>query len=213
MKALPLTLLAAGAVLLGGCSSILTSKAPAPVYYQIDYQTAPVECEHDFGKGVQVWDFSAASPFDRPEMVVVQGGGEVQYSETYQWVTSPGSMVAQHLANDLGSDRLFTIVTTSDSRLNPQLKLTGRVRQFAWKKQDGVSRAVLEVEVSLIDTGEARRVLYHDTYSLRSAAFQGEDSGLFARVMGDLVKRFSQRLRRDLCDAAAQPKKKAAAAS
>ncbi len=205
MKRLPLTLLAA-ALLVTGCSSILTSKAPAPVYYQIDYKGAATDCPHGFGKGVQVWDFSAASPFDRPEMVALQPGGEVQYSEAYQWVTTPGSMLAQHLATDLGAGRLFSLVVTSDSRLNPQLKLTGRVHRFAWKQEGKVSRAVLEVETSLLDTGKQRRVLFHDTYALQSTAFEGDDSALFARVMGDLVKRFSQQFQHDLCQAAAPAK-------
>ena len=189
---------------LAGCSSILTSEKPAPVYYQIEYEAAPVDCEHSFNQQVWVWEFSAASPFNRAEMVVVQPGGEVRFSDAYQWVASPGVMLAEHLARDLSTGELFPLVVTGTRPGIIPLELSGRVYRWAWEEEGEVSRAVLKIELSLIETGAEREVVFHRMYNLRSQAFDKDNSVLFAQAMGDLVGRLSGNIRRDLCRVAAE---------
>ncbi len=195
--ALPLAVL-----FLAGCSSLLTTEAPAPVYYEPQYDVSPVSCPASFRGVLRVWDFSAASPFGRPEMVVLKAGGEVQYSGTYQWVSSPGVLVAEDLTRDLSAGGLFPLVVTGDSPLSASLSLSGRVDRFAWERKGDASRAVLKVETSLVESGSGKHVLFHHIYDMSSPPFQGSDAALFARAMGELMGRFSERFRKDLCAAA-----------
>lgn len=192
------------AILATGCGSLLTTKVPAPVYYQPEYQTATVACKASFHQGVRVWEFSAASPYNHQEMVVLLPEGKVQFSSSYQWVATPGTMVAQQLAQDLSAGDLFPMVVTGDNPLQVPLSLTGRVDLYAWKREGGQSRAVLKVEMSLVDTGAEREVLFHRIYELRSKPFARDDSALFAQAMGELMGRLSERFRTDLCRKAAE---------
>ncbi|MEJ2031941.1 MAG: ABC-type transport auxiliary lipoprotein family protein [Deltaproteobacteria bacterium] len=192
------------AILVTGCGSLLTSKVPAPVYYQPEYQAAPVACKPSFNQGVRVWEFSAGSPYNHQEMVVLLPEGKVQFSSSYQWVATPGTMVAQQLARDLSAGDLFPMVVTGDNPLQVPLSLTGRVDLYAWKREGGQSRAVLKVEMSLVDTGAEQEVLFHRIYELQSKPFAKDDSAVFARAMGELMGRLSTRFRTDLCRKAAE---------
>lgn len=196
MKRLALSLVV---LFLAGCSSLLTTEAPAPVYYEPQYDVSPVSCAASFRGVLRVWEFSAASPFGRPEMVVVKPDGEVLFSGTYQWVSSPGVLVAEQLTRDLSAGGLFPLVVTGDSPLSASLSLTGRVDRFAWEKDGEASRAVLKVETSLVESGAGRRILFHHIYEMKSPPFSGSDSAVFARAMGGLMGRFSERFRKDLC--------------
>lgn len=187
---------------LAGCGSILTTKTPAPVYYQPEHEPARVDCGKGFDRGVRVWELSAAHPYNRPEMVVTMPGGEVRFSSAYQWVASPGAMVADELARDLGTGNLFPLVVSGDNPLVVPLDLTGRVDRFAWVQENG-AHAALTVETSLVEIGVSRKVLFRKVYDLRSGDFARDNSALFARAMGGLMARLSEELRRDLCQAAA----------
>jgi ABC-type uncharacterized transport system auxiliary subunit len=185
-------------VFLTACSSLLLSTTAPPVYYQLQYAPEEVECARGFDQGVRVWDFSTAHPFDRTDMVVVKGRGEVLYSSSYQWVANPGTMVAQDLLRDLTLGALFPQVVSGESPLTVPLELTGRVFVFGWEKSGPQARAVLQVEVSLTDT-TAQKVLFRRTYTLESQPFKEDTSSEFARAMDGLAGEFSGRLRRDLC--------------
>ena len=189
-------------LLLSGCSSLLTTRLAAPVYYQLDYAPAPVACGHSFADGVRVMDFTTATPFDRPEMVATGRGGKVRYSSGFQWVDTPGRMLAEDLERDLSAGSLFPLVAGGNTSLNLPLELTGRVFRFAWLKQGEDFRAELRVEVRLLATGPPLRVLFHRTYELKGPVRRKGGSALFAAGMSALTGRLSEQLRRDLCAAA-----------
>ena len=189
------------ALAVAGCGGLLTQETPAPVFYQLDYKPAEVSCGRSFGEGLRVWEFSTASPFDQSGMVATGPEQQVEISKNFQWVAKPGTMVAEQLARDLNAGGLFTMVQSGNSPVTVPLEMTGRVYQFAWQRGNDLSRAVLKVEVSLIDTRGARQVLFHQTYDLQSQAFPKGNSSTFAAAMSDLAAKFSEKLRRDLCQA------------
>lgn len=198
-----LPVLSLALLLPAGCSSLITSKVPAPVYYQPEYKATPVPCKVSFNQGLRVWKFSTASPYDQTDMVVTLPQGKAQFSGTYQWVASPGSMVAQDLARDLSAGDLFPLVVIGNNPIEVPLELTGRVYRFAWMKKGKTARAELEVEMSLVDS-DAHEVLFHQIYNFQGASFAtgADDSAQFAKAMGALIGRLSEQFRRDLCRAA-----------
>lgn len=190
-----------------GCSSIFPRAAP-PIYYQLKYQSPVVRCRQAFTKGLRVWQFTSSSPYRRTEMVVVKPEGKVSFSSAFQWVANPGTMVAESLQHDLTSSRLFPQVVSANDPAAAPLELSGRVFVFAWDRAGTVSRAALQVEVSLIDTEEPRQVVFRREYDLSSQPFAENSSSAFARAMSGLMREFSARLQQDLCrTTSSQPSK------
>jgi ABC-type uncharacterized transport system auxiliary subunit len=193
------------ALLAAGCGGKLFPKSNPPVYYQLDYQPAPVHCRQAFQKGLRVWRFTDASTYQRTEMVVIQPQGQVAFSSAFQWVARPGALVADDLQRDLAKSRLFPQVVSGNDPVTVPLELTGRVFVFAWERNGASSRAALQVEVSLIDTDEPRHVVFRRQYDLKSQPLGEDSSAAFARGMSELMGQFSERFRQDLCRAICSP--------
>ena len=182
-----------------GCSSLLLPKSPPPVYYRLEYKSVGVKCGKSFTGGLRVWDFITSSPFDQSDMVVIDHGQQVSFSGSFQWITSPGTMVAESLLRDLNQGSLFPQVVSGDSPIDVPLALTGHVFTFAWVRQGSTARARLQVEVSLSSTGVKNRLIFRRTYELKSEPFVEDTAAAFARAMSGIVSQFSQQLQSDLC--------------
>jgi ABC-type uncharacterized transport system auxiliary subunit len=187
------------AMLLPGCASLLFPTSPAPVYYQLDYSPRPVRCSRAFTQGVRVWNFGASQPYQRTEMAVLRANGKVSFSSAFQWVASPGTLVAESLLRDLTCSSLFPQAIGANDPGTVPLELSGHVFVFAWERADSTSSAVLQVEVSLIDTRTPRKVKFRQAYNLRSGPFVDNSSAAFAQAMSALMAEFSEKFQRDLC--------------
>ncbi|MEJ2070110.1 MAG: ABC-type transport auxiliary lipoprotein family protein [Syntrophobacterales bacterium] len=187
------------ALWLVGCS--IFPRAAPPIYYQLEYQPPLAQCRQGFKKGVRVWKFTASSPYGRTEMVVLKPNGHVSFSSAFQWVASPGTLVSENLLHDLTSSRLFPQVVSANDPTMAPLELSGRVFVFAWERTGAVSWAVLQVEVSLIDTDKPRRVILRREYDFRSQPLAEDTSYAFARAMSELMSNFSEKFQEDLCTA------------
>jgi ABC-type uncharacterized transport system auxiliary subunit len=189
--------------LLTGCSSILFKTSKAPELYQAPYAPRVAPCPGRFSQGVRVWEFSAAAPFDRPDMVVREGTQQVLLSRASRWVSSPGAMVSEHLYQDLTQGSLFTEVATGATPRDPPLALSGRIFNFSWGKDGVGSRAELTVEATLSGERPGEQPLYfHKVYTLTGDRLAQNTPNAFAEGMGKLLTEFSQRLQSDLCTVA-----------
>ena len=184
------------ACLTAGCASGLISKQPAPVYYRLDYPVPDVSPPHRFDQGLRIWTFAESKPYDHTEMVVLTGTRQVSASSGFQWITTPGHLLADRLAQDLGKSRLFPIVVGSDSPQSAPFELSGHVFTFAWRRQHDQSRAVLDVQVSL--SGADHKVMFEKHYHFESKPAAGHSSADFAASMSGLVRKLSTQLQRDL---------------
>ncbi len=190
-------LLSAG---VAGCASILP-KAPAKAYFDVQYGTERVACSRSDPSPVEVWSFTAAAPYDRTDMVVVDGR-EVSFAGDHQWVDRPGVLVAQALMRDLGGDRLVPLVVSPRDPAGAPLELTGTLYRFGWEKEGRSARATLEADVVLRSTGGGARILLQRRYDVDSAPEAAtDDASAFARAMSGVVARLSVLVRRDLCTA------------
>jgi ABC-type uncharacterized transport system auxiliary subunit len=181
-----------------GCSSILPKAVPE-AFYDLMYEPQPVDCGGSYGVPVEVWNFTAAGPYDRTDMVVTQGS-EVSLSRGHQWVDRPGVLVAQKLIRDLSGGRLFSIAISPRDPEGAPLELTGNLFRFAWAKAGGSARASFEADVILRRTGEPAQILLHKSYDVSSEPVTStDDASVFARAMSEAVARFSTQLRHDLC--------------
>jgi ABC-type uncharacterized transport system auxiliary subunit len=160
-----------------------------------------VHCSHHFCQGVRVWEFDTSSPYGRTQMVVLKPEGQVSFSRAFQWVASPGTLVAESLVRDLSLSRLFPQAVGANDPANVPLELSGHIFVFAWERSGMTSWGTLRLEVSLIDTKAPRRVIFHRQYDLQSRPFFSNTSATFAQAMSELMQKFSEKFQRDLCTA------------
>ena len=200
--------LAFSLILGAGCSSLLMSTTSPPTYYQIEYTPSGGMCSKTFGEAVKVWDFSTATPYDRDDMVVLEGERQVLYSSGQQWVARPGTMIAQSLIRDLDFDPLFLQAIGPNSPVVAPLELSGRVLVFAWEKTGVEYRAVFQVEVSLMESRGPGEILFSRDYRFESDTTKNNTPSAFARAMSVLANDFSKNLRRDLCSKVTESPKK-----
>lgn len=192
-------LCAAFAAVLPGCSSMLLPSTPAPVYLRLAYESPSVSCTKPFDRGLTVFDFSEAAPYDGTRLVALSGNHEVELSSAYRWVARPGSMVAGMLVRDLSESSLFPRVSGGTSPSPPPLELTGRILDFAWQKSKGRGQAVLDVLVSVVDREQPEKVLLSKDYRFTGLLVDGSSASVFGRQMSGLVRRMSAALEKDLC--------------
>lgn len=193
-------MIVAGLILLGlsACMRAFSNSTP-PRYYGLDYPYRQMDCTQGFKVGLRIWPFSASSPFDREEMIILSPTHEVRFSPTLRWITVTGSMVSDMLHRDLGRSQLFAQIVESGNSLNTPLEMGGHVYRFAWEETGSSAHAVLEVEVSLWTKEPKREVLFRKHYHLESGPASKADSRNFADAMSKLVEQLSEQLQQDLC--------------
>ncbi len=186
-----------------GCS--ILPKAPPHTFYDLEYQSAPVQCARTYSSPLEMWEFSAAPPYDRAEMVVTQGR-EVSVSQEHVWVDRSGALVSARLLKDLNAGHLFPLAVPARDAQGAALQLTGYLYRFAWEREGGSARASLQAEVVLRSTEDPARILLHKRYEVTSDPVASvDDAAAFARAMSGVVSRFSFLLRQDLCQVAPEP--------
>lgn len=193
---------AAGLLAISGCSSLLVSSTPPPVFYALEYEPPRVDCPGGFGKGIRGWRFSASSPYDRTAMIVSKPGGEILLSGTFQWVAPPGTLLSQRLLDDLSRSPIFTRVVPQNAPEPAPLELTGHIFSFACERGEGGARALLDVEVSVAESGGQRRDIFRRRYRVQSSLFEEDSSSAFAEGMSSAVRTLSGELSQDLCKSA-----------
>jgi ABC-type uncharacterized transport system auxiliary subunit len=184
-----------------GCISFHLPKAAPPVYYQLDYRPFPVRCSRHLQEGVRIWNFATSAPYSRTEMVVVEPDGTVSFSGGFQWVATPGVLVAESLVRDLNLSKMFSQVVSSKNPANVPLEMSGHIFRFAWERHGETAQAGLQVEVSLVDTKSTRKVIFRKEYNLQSRTFLSDSSAAFAMAMSELTRQFSEKVQQDLCAA------------
>jgi ABC-type uncharacterized transport system auxiliary subunit len=189
-------------VLAQGCSSLLVKSTPAPVYYRLDYAPVTIECTHGFSEGVRLLNLVTSSPYNQTGMVVIENGQKVKYSSDYQWVSSPGALVADTLLRDFSRGTLFPEAVAATNLQRPSLELSGHIFTFAWEKTDEGYRARLSVEISLTETADNRGVILRKSYQLDSRPYRQNTADKFAEAMNAVMAEFSRKLQEDLCEKA-----------
>lgn len=183
-----------------GCMGALTTAAP-PVYFELSYAPpAAAPCAQTIYESLEVRPFSAAAPYDREEMIILEPSRKVRFSPHYRWITPPGAMIADKLTRDLAAGAPFPQVVASAGPMHGDIQLSGHVHAFAWEDhgEEG-QRALLDVQVSVWREKPIRRVLFQKQYRLagdRSASASPEQ---FAEAMSLLIARLSSQLQEDLC--------------
>lgn len=186
---------------LTACLSQLTSSTP-PSYYQLDYTAEPSDCPARFEDGLRIWAFGADTVYDREEMAITDPSLRVEYSRQNRWVAAPGQMLADLLVRDLAAGQMFASVVFAGDVYDASKNLSGRIFEFAWKRDGSKMRAVLDVEATFWEEKPKRRVIFRSHYHIEGDPSSESSPARFATEMSGVVKRFTAQVRRDICSAA-----------
>ncbi|MGA7829143.1 MAG: hypothetical protein WCA04_15905 [Geobacteraceae bacterium] len=187
-------------LMLPGCSSLVFPTSSPPVYYGLDYLPEANPCGKHLEQGLRIWSFGAASPYDRREMIVKEDGGKISFSRDFQWVAPPGILLSDCLLRDIREHGPFLPVVSDHDPVPVSFDMTGRILTFAWERSENVSRAVLDLEVSVTPGQSSQGASFFQRYTLRSAPVEGEGTSEdFARAMGLLTSQASRKIGQDLC--------------
>lgn len=182
-----------------GCLGALFT-GTRPAYFELSYEDHGPRCSGTREGSIRIWPFSASSPYDREEMIILEPSRKVRFSPHFRWVTLPGGMIADKLTRDLAEDGPFARVLAPASPTGSEAQLSGHVHQFAWEDLgEGSQQARLDVQVSVWREEPGRAVVLNRRYRLESRRLEAGSPERFAEVMSQLVAELSIRLRDDLC--------------
>lgn len=182
-----------------GCLGGRVTGVP-PTYFELSYEDAGPKCTDVRQGTLRIWPFSAASPYDREEMIIEGSSRKVRFSPHFRWIAAPGVMIADKLVRDLSEDGPFARVLAATSPGGSDVQLSGHVHRFAWEDSgEGGQRARLDVQVSVWQEEPRRIVILSRRYRLESPSIQTGAAEKFAEVMSQLVGKLSAHLREDLC--------------
>jgi len=171
-----------------------------PTYFELSYEDHGPRCFGARQGSLRIWPFSASSPYDREEMIILEPSRKVRFSPHFRWITSPGNLIADKLTRDLAEDGPFARVLAVANPAGSNAQLSGHVHQFAWEELgEGSQQARLDVQVSVWREDPRRAVLLNRRYQLESRRLEAGSPEKFAEVMSQLVAELSIRLREDLC--------------
>lgn len=184
--------------LLYGCAGSLIPKSPPLQYYQPEYVYRRVEvpCGDFKDKILRVWDFNAKPPFDGTEMVVKSDGPEVAVSKSYQWIDSPGSLVAEWIRKDIDRDGMFGgAYETLEVNREIDFELGGTVEHWSLVKTDKGYIASIEITVTVWCKKPKPFIIFKKHYSMKSSNSITRDPETFARALSELIKELSYEFR------------------
>lgn len=195
------SLFAAGFILsfCAGCMGTLTTATP-PVYFELSYASpAAAPCSRSSYGSLKVWPFSAAAPYDREEMIILEPSRKVRFSAHFRWITTPGTMIADKLTRDLTAGPSFSQAVASAGSMDADIQVSGHIHAFAWEDRgEEGQRALLDVQVSSWREKPKRQVLLEKHYRLAGDRSSSASPEQFAEAMSSLVAELSRQLQEDL---------------
>jgi cholesterol transport system auxiliary component len=185
-------MLLAMALALAGCAgSLLESNAEAPDTYRL-----VGEALADRGGrqplALAVGRPRAATALDTNRIAVVQPDSRFDYFAGLRWSEAAPQMVQQQLVRALTADGRFEAVVAAPSRVPTDLRLDVELRRFetVYAAAGAPPEVRVELQVSLVDTRQARRLVSFTATGAAPAGANGRASvvAAFERATNEAVR-------------------------
>jgi ABC-type uncharacterized transport system auxiliary subunit len=185
---------------LAGCG-----KPPVTVNkYLLEYPAPELPRRSPVTEGLKVELFSTAQAFNSQAMVYRPSVYESEVYRYHRWRVNPGTMVTDFLLRDLRQSGLFKAIFGYDSTARPRFVLEGAVEEFQEVDEREVWRAVLAVNVTLLDTTKeeiTQKVLFQKNYRAAESLTDKTPQGL-ADAMSRAMQKLSEQVISDTYQAA-----------
>ena len=155
---------------------------------------------------VRIDRFSVAQSFNSTAMVY---GPEAYRLAVYQynrWRVNPGDMAGDYLARDFRASGLFKAVFSGPRQNAARFQIEGIVDRFLQSKEADGWKAVLVLEITLLDMDKpsvAERVIFQKRYSAAEPISE-QSAGAFAKGISTATSRVSAEIINDTAAAIAE---------
>lgn len=176
------------------------SKQPYTVQiYTLDY-AFPAQTNVRLDEVVRIDRFFATQSYNTSAMFYRSEPYKVAAYNYHKWRLSPADMVAERLLWDFSSSGLFRAVYSYREKEDSRFVVDGGVEEFLQSREDGQWRAILAVQVNLLDRDRNspwERLLFQKRY--RSAEpLVAESPAEFASGMSRAMSKVSAEILKDV---------------
>jgi len=188
-------------VWMSGCS--LGEKRTQVVrQYILEYSSPTVEGLAQTKELIKVERFSVTQAFNTTAMLYQDSPYALNSDPYNRWRVTPGEMVPDYLIRDLRKMNFFRAVYSYHDFANTRYVLQGQVEDFLEVAERGSAKAVLGMNVTLLDLAKEapRKVLFQKSYRSEDPLHEKTAPG-FAQAMSRAMEKISRQLMVDLREA------------
>jgi ABC-type uncharacterized transport system auxiliary subunit len=186
-------------LLAGGCVSF--SKPPYLVeQYTLEYKAPAPEKKAPVEEALMVERFSTAQAFNGTAMVYKPTSFKLATYVYHRWRVSPSDMVTDYLLRDLRNSGILRATFSYHDPAKARFSLEGGIEEFVQTMESDGSKAVLRLNVTLIDTNQTeltKRLLFQKEYSFVES-LKDDSPAAYAEGMSRAMAKFSGQLTKDL---------------
>jgi len=185
-------------ILVAGC----IGRRPPPFIeqYTLEYPPPRIEGVERLDVAIVVERFSVDQVFNSTDMVYRPTEFKRDVYTYHRWRANPADLVTDYLVRDLQDSCLFWSVFSYRDARQARFHLEGGVEEFLDSGENAGRKAVLVLQVTLLDTAESditKRVIFQRKYRHEETVSQEGPKG-FVRAMSEAMKKVSGNILRDV---------------
>ena len=186
-------------VLIASCS--LGARSSYQVnQYTLEYPSPILKGSTSIDELVRVERFSVAQTYNTPAMIYKQGPNLRNVDPYNRWRTKPGEMATECLIRDLRNSGLFRAVISYSDSGDSRYLLEGQVDEFLEVSEKDGSKAVLSLNVTLLDLKKrerGERMIFQRDYKV-AEPFAEKTPAALAQGMSKAMGEISRQILSDL---------------
>ncbi len=191
---------------LGGLTGLGEKRTYVVNQYVLEYPSPVVEGLVPSKDLIRVERFSTAQAFNTTAMLYQEGPYTLNADPYNRWRVNPGELVSDYLIRDLRQANLFRAVTSYHEITETRYVLRGTVEKFLEVDEKGGSKAVLGINVTLLDMTKkeiSQQVVFQKNYRSEEPLVEKTAPG-FAQAMSRAMGNVSRQLILNLQEAIKQ---------
>jgi cholesterol transport system auxiliary component len=171
------------AMLLCGCSMLLSADSPPPELFSFDTTQQVVESPQHVQDGAPTLIVSvprAAAGFDGRQIIYVRQEHKLEYFRQSQWVDTPASMLSPLIVAALERSGQFSAVVPSPTSAWGQLRLDVEIVRLQHEFLTLPSRAHFTLRAHLLDTATHQVVAWREFDAIVTSSSEDPYGGVLA---------------------------------
>jgi ABC-type uncharacterized transport system auxiliary subunit len=187
--------------LLAGC--LPGAKAPLLVdQYTLEYAPPVKSTAAPYNSSIRVDRFAVAQVYNASSMVYRPNPYRLATYGDSRWRVNPADMVTDYIVRDLRATGAFLGVFSYRDIETARFTIEGGVEEFLEVDEGSTGKAVLSLNIILIDTTETeitKRIIFQKTYRA-TEPLKEQSSAAFAQGMSAAVKSLSEQALKDISE-------------
>ena len=176
-------------------------------YYMLEYEPPPADSQRSLPVVIGVQRFQVAPYYHSDRILYREKSFRRDTYHYHRWRVNPGDLVTDFLIRDFRSSGRFKAVIGSGHRLGSTHAIEGTVDDFYEEDGSDHWRAVLSLNITLVDEGEPNRalaVLFQKNYTISEPCRQRNPRAV-AEAMSRAMAQLSRRILDDVTNALQPP--------